>query len=252
MLDHAVDLLTVHKTNNILIEYTTNCNLRCSYCAVSQLYWDGKDLEAADMVTQAAIARQPKVAVIHGHGETTTIKGWEKYAEAFHDAGIAVNICSNLSKTYSDREIEEFSKLQHLTVSIDTIDPELFQKLRRGGSLEQVLSNLNKIQEAIRSRGKEIDISWSIVCTDKNVWGLLDLVKHGIELGITAFTFCNLGTMPTPKGGLETNHVSEFSADDCRKVIDMFLHIEIVCVRSNTIFDMKDGLIDTLRAKADG
>jgi len=244
-------MLRVYKTNNVLIEYTTNCNLRCSYCSVSQPDWPGMDLDQnlADEITQAVIKRSPQYAVIHGHGETTIVKGWERHAKAFFDAGISVNICSNLAKTYTDEEITTLSRLRRLTVSIDTIDPELFRKLRRGGNVEKVLSNLSRIQTEARGRGKEISVGFSIVCSDKSVWGLYDLVKRGTEMGVLAFTFCNLGVLATPEGGLETKHVSEMSVYDCHKILKMFAEIKMLCEQNNRIFDMKSGIVDTIRAK---
>lgn len=256
MLDHLIDvpeeLLRVDRSNNILIEYTTNCNLRCSYCAVSQPNWPGRDLDPkfAEFITKAVINRKPKYVVIHGHGETTIIDGWEKYAEQLFKAGIGVNICSNLAKTYSDEEITTLSKLNHLTVSIDTIDPALFRKLRRGGDVRQVLFNLFKIITEAKNHDRPLDISWSIVCSDKTVWGLHELVKHGIQMGVRAFTFCNLGVLPTPEGALETKHVSELPVEDCKKAITMFEAIEQLCEQHDCIYDMKAGIIDTLRAKA--
>ena len=68
-------------------------------------------------------------------------------------------------------------------------------------------------------------------------------------MGVLAFTFCNLGVLATPEGGLETKHVSEMSVYDCHKILKMFAEIKMLCEQNNRIFDMKSGIVDTIRAK---
>jgi len=245
------DLLTSHKLSCVMIEYTTNCNMRCSYCSVSKSTWVGIDLEKglSNRITQQVIDRNPDIVNMHGHGETTIIKGWEKQAQEFMEAGVGVGLCTNLAKKFSPEEMEVLSKIKHLTVSLDSVDIELFRKLRRGGDIRHVIYNLTKIQLLARKRGETLSISWSIVCCDKSIWGLVDLVEYGISLGVLGFTFCNLGASDVPEGATETKHVSELSVEDCMRAIVVFEKITILCNKNKCILDIKMGIIDTLNYK---
>lgn len=246
------DLLTSHKSSAIMIEYTTGCNMRCSYCSVSKEGWIPKDLDEdlANKIASDVIQRQPSTVAIHGHGETTMLPDWEKKAKKFIDAGLRVSICTNLAKTYSREEMEVLASLTHMTISLDTIDVMLFKKLRRGGDIRHVIYNMTRIQDIAQRLGKQsLSVSWSIVCCDKSIWGLADLVEYGISLGVHGFTFCNLGVSDVPKGGMETKHVSELPIEECKKALRIFERIERLCKNSKSALDLKVGIIDTLKLK---
>lgn len=245
------NLLVTNRSAIVMVEYTSNCNLRCAYCAVSGPNWIGKDLPQpmADRITQQIIKMKTKLAVIHGHGETTMIEGWEKHARQLADAGVALSICSNLAKIYTDDELLTLAKFKHLAVSLDTVDVALFKKLRRGGDVRHVIFNMARIRAIAKRIKNPISISWSIVCCDKTIWGLEELVELGISLGVNAFTFCNLSDHDTPVGAIETSHISELTQDECRKALDVFTNIKKMCELNRCKYDPKAGLIDTLTQK---
>jgi len=245
------EMLEVKNLYHVMIEITTDCNMRCSYCLVSQPSWQFLTLNSglAHRLIDEIKALEPFVVHIHGHGETTMIDGWCDYADKLFDAGIGVSICTNLSKTYDDREIDFLSRMTGVTVSLDTIDVELFSKLRRGGDIRNVLYNLIRVATRARVMGRDPKISWSIVVCDKSMMGLLDLVHCGIGLGIHAMTFCNLGVGPTPKGALEVQHVAEMPVDDCKRALEIFTEIEAHCLQNGIVCDIKQGILDSLNHK---
>lgn len=246
-----LNLLISNRSSIVMIEYTSNCNLKCAYCAVSGPNWVGKDLPQpmADRITQQIIKMGTKLAVMHGHGETTMLDGWERHARQLSDAGIALSICSNLAKVYSQDELLTLAKFKHLAVSLDTVDVSLFKKLRRGGDVRHVIFNMARIRALAMKIRNPINISWSIVCCDKTIWGLEELVDLGISLGVKAFTFCNLSDHDTPNGAIETTHISELTHDECRKALDVFTNIRAMCELNHCKYDPKAGLIDTLTKK---
>jgi uncharacterized radical SAM superfamily Fe-S cluster-containing enzyme len=52
------------------IEFTTNCNLRCVYCAVSQPTYVGTDMETSDFdqILVTLKNRHVKSITVNGHG----------------------------------------------------------------------------------------------------------------------------------------------------------------------------------------
>jgi MoaA/NifB/PqqE/SkfB family radical SAM enzyme len=234
-----------------MVEFTTNCNLKCTYCAVSGKDWKHENLDKAllSRIIPEIMERKPHIVNIHGHGETTIIKDWHIYARDLIEAGVGVGLCSNLAKKFTEDELDVLSRVMHLAVSIDTIDPTLFEKLRRGATLQQVLDNLTTVQGLAAKRGKKLNVSLSIVCCDLTVWGLVELVKFGISIGISGFTFCNLGVIDTPEGGTDVQHVSELDVSDCRKVLQTLDEVRDLCEHHNCICDIKPGIMDTLNHK---
>ncbi len=200
-------LLQVSHTDKVLIEFTSRCNLKCPFCTVSHPDYRGGDnsLEVEELIPKLKERRVNRIE-INNHGETTIINGWEKAAEKLLEASFEVSITSNLAKSFSD---EEINVLANMTVylSIDTVDPELFKKLRLGARLERVLENVRRIQ----LRKKELNISkpfgWRTILCDVTYSGVLDLINLGLKLGVTEFYFGHLQKMMNFKSSFDTNHI---------------------------------------------
>src|SRR4051812_27833774 len=101
------DLLTSGRLHHAMIEVTSDCNLRCVYCAVSSPNWKGKTLPADKYAPLVDSLRKlgTKSVILHGHGETTFVEGWHKLAMMFLESGFSLITCSNLAKSFSDEEI---------------------------------------------------------------------------------------------------------------------------------------------------
>lgn len=241
-------------SNNLvvaMIEYTSNCNLRCSYCRVSKKGWVGKDLpeQLSIRVNEQIIKASPKTVIMHGHGETTMLPYWVQSARILDQAAIKLSICSNLAKEYSEDELNMLARFKHLAISIDTINVPLFKKLRKGADIRTVLYNMSRIM-AIASRiNNQIFITWSIVCCDLTIFGLEELVELGISMGVNGFTFCNLTVYDMSKNDIDIIHVSEMSLEMCVSAIKIFENIRIMCDNNDCVCQISSGLIDTIEDK---
>ena len=188
------DLLT-DRIETVIFTATTNCNLRCTYCGVSLPTYKGKDFDFSKI---AGIAEQManasvRAVQINGHGETTMLPGWANYCRQFLDRGIKVAITSNFSFLYSAEEVDVLSRMQWITVSIDTVDRELLKRVRRKVDLRTIIYNM----QAIRLRAVSVYdhypvFNWQCTLTDQVVDGLRDWVQMGILNGVEHFTLGNL------------------------------------------------------------
>ena len=68
-------------------------------------------------------------------------------------------------------------------------------------------------------------------------------------LGVTGFTFSNLGVNETPKNATEVTHVAEMPIEDCRKAVIIFEQIKALCKMKNVAYDLKYGIIDSMVEK---
>jgi MoaA/NifB/PqqE/SkfB family radical SAM enzyme len=242
-----------HKTHSAMIEFTRACNLKCTYCAVSQSYWEPTELDlnkiSVDSIIKSLKSRGTKTAILHGHGETTIVDNWHIYADKFINNGINATICTNLAKNFTEEEIEILSKFISITVSIDTTDPVLFKKMRRGGDLRQLALNMTKIKSKAMQKKHKINWIWSSVIADVNIHGVVDLVDYGLSLGVNTFCLCNLTVLPTPPGGLKIKHLSELPKEEAIKALELLNMAKSRCEQHGALFDVKAGLIDTLKRK---
>jgi organic radical activating enzyme len=207
-----------------MVEITTDCNLRCTYCAVSQPEWKAQTMPAnvVTHVIDELHKLKTKTVILHGHGETTMVEGWAKIAEAMLVSGFELTICTNLSKQYSDAELNILSRFRSITVSLDTIDPILFRQL-------QAMAN-------------NITWVWSSVVCDKTINELFKLVRYGHHMKVRTFCLCNLSLEPN----VTLRHVSQLSKQEAISALSMLGRIQKYCNDNRLLLDVKAGLLDTL------
>jgi MoaA/NifB/PqqE/SkfB family radical SAM enzyme len=215
----AIDAGYSHSTYEAFIEFTSRCNLKCVYCAVSQPDYKGTDLALPniEMLVDELRKRGTKRVCVNGHGETTILKEWATWVGALVDAGFEVHMIGNFARQYKQHEIELFARYHSIQVSLDTMDAELLGQLRRGARLHVILENMKRIREAAGD-GPGPQMSISCVVTDKNVEGIPELVDSLMERGIREFRFCDLVKYPDIPGAIAVRHVSFLDPDRMRAV----------------------------------
>jgi MoaA/NifB/PqqE/SkfB family radical SAM enzyme len=221
--------------------------MRCVYCAVSQPTWEVStlDLTNFDKIVDDLKNRGLQMAIMHGHGETTIVEGWHEYARKLQQRDVELVICSNLAREYSEDELDVLSEFTSITVSLDTINPALFRKLRKGGDIRQIIFNQTRIQALAKKKQRQISWVWSSVVVDQTIDGILDLIHLGISLGVETFCFCNLTEHPD----IEIQHLSKLTMDDAKRALAILVQASEICEGNGAFFDLKSGLLETLEAK---
>ena len=187
-----MNLLETNRTLGAHIEFTTNCNLKCVYCAVQNKDYLGRDLDldSIELFIDQLKTRNVLEVTVSGHGETTTIENWHIHCNHLLTQGCKLNIITNLSKQLSEEEIDTFSQFNFILVSCDSVDLQIFKRLRKGSDFRTVLYNISSILGKSRSKNRQLPmIGWTTVVCDKNVLGLVDLVNFGLSYGVTFFSF---------------------------------------------------------------
>lgn len=139
--------------NYLRISVTDRCNLRCIYCMPAegiQLLTHQDILSFDEIVEVARVAVGLGVSKIRlTGGEPLVRRGVTDLVRMI--AGIdGVN---DLSMTTNGLLLEQFAiplkeaGLQRINVSLDTLDPEKYAMITRGGKLENVLKGLQKAKE---------------------------------------------------------------------------------------------------------
>lgn len=186
------------RPQQVLLELTSRCNLRCIYCAVSQPDYQGTDLQITrEEIVEQIVSLGPSEFQISGHGETTLVPGWVELAQALLKRGLAVTMITHLNKQLSEEEVDTFSRFKRITVSCDTNDPAIYGRLRRGGRLERVANNIRRIIAACGRDGiLTPHIGLNCTATHINVLGVPDLVNWAADLGASSVALTNLEEYP--------------------------------------------------------
>lgn len=197
------------------LELTTRCNLRCTYCPVSQPTYLNVDLEPEriDSLVEELVALDVQVVQMNGHGESTVVRGWEALADRLADRGLRLHLTTNLAKRLKPSEVAALSRFERITFSVDTADPELCAELRRGAKLERILENVKAIHDFASERRRPLELAVSTVVSEQTAPGIEELADVLLERGVRWFRFADLVEYPPVDGVLTARHVSNLDGE---------------------------------------
>jgi MoaA/NifB/PqqE/SkfB family radical SAM enzyme len=142
------------------------------------------------------LASQQTLRLVHvnGHGETTFLSNWTKACRVLLDHDLPVMLTTNLSKRFSDEELETLARMHILAVSIDTNDRTMMRRLRRKVDLDRIVSNIEEIRKTARLLGKGPSPEFHLSCGlyDQNSLGIEGFAQFAIDLGVRGVGFWNL------------------------------------------------------------
>lgn len=132
------------------ISVTDRCNLRCIYCMPPEgIEWK----PMGDILSFEEIERFARVAVGEGirkirltGGEPLVRKGIEPFiGRLLDDVGVeAVALTTNAVLLKEKAQSLYDAGLRRLNISLDSLDPEVFSRVTRGGNLQDVLDGIDQ------------------------------------------------------------------------------------------------------------
>lgn len=198
----SVDLCDSPPLEWMEVELTSQCNLRCIYCPKSddaheKLPGRNMDMSRASVSAAAALAARltPKMIVLNGTGETTTLPDWIERCKSFkHGAKPSLAITTNFARSFSNEEISYLAELDIIHVSIDTADLTLLREMRRKVNLQTIIQNVVRLRAAVIAAGRlGPDLTINCVVTNKIVGKLRDLAALCVALGLPNLMLLDLG-----------------------------------------------------------
>jgi MoaA/NifB/PqqE/SkfB family radical SAM enzyme len=245
-----LDLLaSAGTTRSFFLELTRNCNLRCVYCAVSQPWYEGKDMDVTDFddLVQMIKARQVNTLLVNGHGETTTIHGWHHKIVSLADAGFRLSMISNFARLLTDEELAAMARISQIEISVDTHRPDVLRAVRRKVDLGNILINMANVTSTASKLGlPRPQFSWSCVVSDRVALDLADYVRFGLACGVRNFTLCNLTKYDDIKDGKNVRHVTTLPREDLKRFLDLLEQVRAMVSAAGGNLTIWSGLVDSI------
>ena len=190
------------------VSVTDRCDLRCAYCMAEHMTFLPKaevlTLEELDRIATAFVDLGVRKLRLTG-GEPLVRKGFLSLVESL-SRHLASGALDELTLTTNGTRLAEFADdlarlgVRRINVSLDTLKPELFRTLTRGGQLPKVLAGI----EAALAAGIAVKIN-AVALRDDNAAEIPDLIQwaHGLGMDMTL-----IETMPL--GEVEADRTDQF------------------------------------------
>ncbi|PWB77157.1 MAG: hypothetical protein C3F15_03765 [Holophagae bacterium] len=145
------------RTAKIAVELTSRCNLRCGMCPMGNLGRPEDDMPwwLVEKVAADFAANGIRVRWLHEMGEPLLYPRLAEAIDLFPGAGVSTNVMM-LDEAYG-RELLA-SSLARIRLCVDTINPEVYPQIRRGGDFATVVANIRGFLELSRGRDIRVEI----------------------------------------------------------------------------------------------
>ena len=168
------------------LSVTDRCDLKCQYCMPAE---GVPASEREDVLTFEEIIRVVRVFVRLGvqtvrltGGEPLVRKGLERLVRMIRDDAGVEDIALTTNATVLAAKAVDLvaSGLKRINVSLDSVDPDTFRTMTRGGDVRRVMAGI----EAVRDAGIEEIKTNSVVVRDANDHQVGDVVDWAWARGI--------------------------------------------------------------------
>jgi cyclic pyranopterin phosphate synthase len=203
------------------VSVTDRCDLRCVYCMAERMVFLPKaevlTLEELDRIASAFVGLGVRKLRLTG-GEPLVRKGIMTLVErlARH---LVTGALDELTLTTNATQLAAFAAdlarvgIRRINVSLDTLKPDLFARITRGGDVGKVLAGI----EAAQAAGLAVKIN-AVALKDDNAAEIPDLIRwaHGAGMDMTL-----IETMPM--GEIEADRTDQFlSLADVRRDLESY------------------------------
>jgi GTP 3',8-cyclase len=182
----------------VRVSVTDRCDLRCVYCMTEHMVFLPKkevlSLEELDRLCSAFIALGTRKIRLTG-GEPLVRKGFMDLVSGL-SRHLRSGALEELTLTTNGTQLAQYAEdlaragVKRINVSIDSLDPEQFRTITRGGDLKQVLAGV----EAAAAAGLKVKIN-TVALRGLNERALPDMIAwaHGRGFGMTLIEAMPLG-----------------------------------------------------------
>ncbi len=207
------------------VSVTDRCDLRCVYCMAEHMTFLPKaqvlTLEELDRIASAFVSLGTRKLRLTG-GEPLVRKGVMGLVRGL-SRHLASGALDELTLTTNGTQLGAFAEeladagVRRINVSLDTLKPDLFRQLTRGGDLGKVLAGVAAAQAA----GLAVKIN-AVALRDANAAEIPDLIRWAHGQG------CDMTLIETmPMGEVDVDRTDEFlSLKDVRRELESFWTLE--------------------------
>jgi AdoMet-dependent heme synthase len=172
--------------NHLFLNITSYCNSNCVYCEVKCLdHKNDLEFERQKKLISEAAGLGVKEVSFSGGEPFVYYKVWE-LIDYVSSLGLELNIMSNglMFESFSQDKIDVLKKIKRIFVSLESADAKTHDDLRGGADFfQKTMLGVKKLS------AQGVKIAFASVLSNKNYFGLVDLIKLTKDSGVNAVFF---------------------------------------------------------------
>lgn len=180
------------RPRNLSILVTMKCNLKCIMCCNGH----GEEYELDDEVYSYIVKNLPYLEKIEWKGgEVFLYKKFFKLVELANKYNVFQTIITN--SLLLDKEKIDFlvENNVNLTISIDVVNKQLYEKVRVGGKFEKLIEVLNILKD-LKKSGKKVKYCMNTVLMSLNFNMISDIIDFAIKYDFDHLKFLKCNNYP--------------------------------------------------------
>lgn len=181
----------------LLVELTRMCNLSCEMCRPPSYNRTAGSLQA-DLFERVADELMPYAEIVdlRGWGESLILPGFEDRLAQTLKTGTTVRIVTNLSFR-RDAALDSLAQAgAYICISLDSANPKMLRRLRRGARLDLIERNLKRLTETYAEHGRGDRLCLYVTCQAPNLDSLGDIVDFAARCGVRDVRFAPVTVAP--------------------------------------------------------
>ena len=186
----GVDLAKAYAFTECGGNITNRCNFSCIYCAHSGenghvgFFRNEMEQERFLDFVDFLVCKGLKIFNFCGIGELTTYPKWQELLDllSIRYPQLRIRVISNFGKELNDGELATLARLDLVHVSCDTLDANLYSRLRKGGRLPVLLENIRRLKEKFSGDPvRDPKLAFNVTATDAIIDKLENLFRFAAE-----------------------------------------------------------------------
>lgn len=240
----------------MLIELTSRCNLRCSYCPKGQPGNDlvpgrdqDMDLEVFEATRRLVEKYRPGSLLLAGTGETTFAKNWTELCRPFLSIDGASKILNtNLVREYSGEDLDFLLGFDQLVVSLDTSVAQTLRLLRSKSDIKTIVYNIAALRARAtlnNTRTPRININCTV--TSKSRLELSGLAALCAAIKVDYLQFSDVIEYPNAASVLDIRSTASLPMQERLETLEELNSATEICTRNGIAFGIQPSLEQSLR-----
>ena len=225
------------KPRIMLVMLTNRCNLKCPMCAT---IYQKNQWEISDKFKQYILSNLENLELITWQGGEVFLYKYfkELFLKAMENKYLKQIIITN-GLLINEQWANLITQANHLdlTISIDSIQKDIYEKLRIGAKFEQLLKNLECIKDYRIKNKSNITVTMRTTISDENIYTLDKIVDFAIRYNINVLIWSPLVMDANKQYSLRNKNTDELMniKEICNKAFDKAQKnkIKIICLLEN-------------------